>query len=110
MQRSRPAVALAALVPLVAALGVAGCAARTPARPAPDALLALAVEPPDATVRVDDRVIGSGRSVAGRWVAVAHGVHRVAVNAPGFDRYEEEVDLAPGRHERVVRLVPTPER
>jgi hypothetical protein len=89
---------------------LSGCAARTPSRPAPDAFLLLRVEPPDATVRVDDRVIGSGRTVAGRWIAVAHGLHRVAVNAPGHDRFEEEVDLGPGRHERAVVLEPTPER
>jgi hypothetical protein len=93
-----------------ASLVAAGCAARAPSRPPLDALLSLTVEPPDATVRVDDRVIGSGRSIAGRWVAVAHGAHRVAVNAPGFDRFEEDIDLAPGRHERTVRLDPTPER
>jgi hypothetical protein len=92
---------------VVAALG---CAAKTPSRPTPDAFLLLRVEPPDATVRVDDRVVGSGRTVAGRWIAVAHGPHRIAVNAPGYDVFEADVELAPGRHERAVSLDVTPER
>jgi hypothetical protein len=61
-------------------------------------------------VRFDDRVIGSGATVRGRWVAVSHGKHRLAVNAPGFDRHEEDLDLGAERREIVVRLAVTPER
>ena len=108
MVRRSPSVRARAAI--VGALAAAGCAPQAPSRPSPDAFLALHIEPLDATVRVDDRVVGSGRSVAGRFVAVVRGVHRVAVNAPGFDRFEEEFDLPPGRHERTIRLAVTPER
>jgi hypothetical protein len=89
---------------------VAGCGARSARAPEPDAFVALSVEPPEATVRVDDRVVGSGATVRGRWIAVHHGAHRLAVNAPGFDRHEQDLELAPGRHTIVVRLLTTPER
>jgi hypothetical protein len=86
------------------------CTPRTPTKPVVDAFLSLAVDPPETTVRLDDRVLGSARILAGRWVAVPHGVHRLSLTAPGFDRYDEEIDLAPGRHERRVQLVMAPER
>jgi hypothetical protein len=95
---------------LAVVLSAAACTAKVPAPPAPDAFLLLHVQPDDATVRVDDRVIGSARTIRSRWVAVSHGRHRLAVNAPGFDPLEEDVELAPGRHERTLELAPTPER
>ncbi len=89
---------------------LAGCSAKTARAPEPDAFVALAIEPPEATVRFDDRVIGSGATVRGRLVAVPHGAHRLAVNAPGYDRFEEDLELAPGRRTLTVRLTTTPER
>jgi hypothetical protein len=86
------------------------CTPRTPTKPVVDAYLSLAIEPPETTVRLDDRVLGSARVLAGRWVAVPHGVHRLSLTAPGFDRYDEEIDLAPGRHARRLDLVAAPER
>jgi len=94
----------------VSSAAFAGCNARSARAPEPDAFVALVVEPPEATVRVDDRVIGSGATVRGRWIAVHHGAHRLAVSAPGYDVHEEDLDLAPGRREIAVRLAVTPER
>lgn len=107
--QTRGRTAIAALVAFAAVCSSA-CVARNPAAPPPDAFVSLVVEPPDATVRFDDRVIGSGATVRGRWVAVARGAHRLAVNAPGFDRHEEDLELAAGRRVVQVHLERTPER
>ena len=103
-----PAPALVAAI--VLATLVAGCARAPSAVSAPRAFLQLAVTPVDATIRLDDRVIGSARTLHGRWISVPPGAHRLAVSAFGHDRHEEGVELAAGKMVRTIVLPAAPER
>ena len=87
-----------------------GCAVLPPKARAATVLLQLAVTPPEASVRIDDHFTGTARGLEGRWIALAPGVHRLAVSASGFDLHEEDLDLAAGSHSRVIALPMAPER
>ena len=95
---------------LLAAALVPACTPRVPSKPIADAYLRLSVRPADATVSLDDRVLGSARVLEGRWIAVPHGVHRLSLTSAGFDRHDEDLNVAAGRQELTVQLNEIPER
>jgi len=67
--------------------------------------------PQDATVTIDEQIVGSLALVAARGVALPPGAHRVSVEAPGFlpwDRVVEAKDGA-GPLRLDVSLVPIPD-
>jgi hypothetical protein len=87
--RARGAAALLALLIWAAA----ACAHLTPP---PEIALRVDCEAPDATVWVDDVLVGS----AAAWKAgdrhIRAGFHRVEVRAPGFYSAFQEIDLPNG--------------
>jgi hypothetical protein len=69
--------------------------------------------PPQATVTVDDQIVGSLELVAARGVALPPGVHRISVEAPGYlpwDKLVEAKGTPVGTPLRLdVELVPIPD-
>jgi hypothetical protein len=83
--------------------------------PLPPSTVSLRVRgtPADATVIVDDQVLGSLEYVAARGVALPPGVHHVTVQSPGFFPADREVEAKlterPAPIDVVVQLVPVPD-
>ena len=73
--------------------------------------LRMSGTPPDATVTIDDQILGALGYVQARGVALPPGVHHVTVQAPGFFPWDKEVEArqggAPIRLD--VALVPIPD-
>lgn len=101
-------VALAALV-LAAACGA-------PATPSSATVsLRMRGTPAEATVTIDDQIVGQLDYVAARGVALPPGAHHISVKAPGYFPLDREVEakLAGGSTaapiDVVVKLVPVPD-
>lgn len=77
---------------------------QTPARTEPvTAGLALSVDPADAEAYLDGQSMGSG----GIFKDLSAGTHNLAVKRDGYQEWQNEVDLKPGRTNRVrVALIP----
>lgn len=97
-----------AIAVAVALLGACGAAPRA-TRPAGDAVLLIACATPDATVWVDEALVGEVRDVRGG-ILLDPGPHRVEVrHEQHYPRYLE-LDARAGERRRVtVDLVATPE-
>jgi len=67
--------------------------------------------PQDATVIVDDQVLGALAYVQARGVALPYGVHRITVEAPGYFPWDKEVEAKKGAPpiRLDVSLVPVPD-
>lgn len=70
--------------------------------------------PADATVTIDDQIVGQLDYVAARGVALPPGVHHITVQAPGYFPMDREVEakLANGASAPIdvaVKLVPVPD-
>ena len=74
----------------------------------PPATLRTVVEPPTATVYVDERFVGAARVLDRNPAALSPGAHRVTIEAPGYFPHDLEVMLAPGvtRVDAKLRRVP----
>ena len=70
--------------------------------------LALACEPPDAEVWVDDVPLGTCGDFAGeRGVPVGGGMRRLRVKKPGYQTYETWLDTDGTKARLAVKLVPS---
>jgi len=104
--RTRRALAACAVIASLAAgaCGPSGEGARTVS-------LRMRGGPPEATVTIDEQIVGSLAMVTARGVALPPGVHRISVEAAGFlpwDQIVEAKDVsAPLRLD--VSLVPVPD-
>ncbi len=65
--------------------------------------------PKDATVIVDDTVLGSFEYVALRGVALPRGEHRITVQAPGYFPWDKLISAAGEQIRLDVQLVKIPE-
>ena len=73
------------------AFTLGGCAA-----PVRSGVLVLRVDPADARVLLDDRVIGSGAQLSGRPLKINAGHRRLEIAADGRYAARRDVDLPPG--------------
>ncbi len=89
-------------------LGVTmGCAGRQ-AVPRPVAQLDVQARPANAGVFVDDRRVGSARSVSERALRLSVGAHFISVRASGYFPHDERIELTEGENSLQVELVPIP--
>ena len=67
--------------------------------------------PADATVTIDDQILGQLDYVAARGVALPAGVHHITVQARGYFPLDREVEAKAGGApiDVVVKLVPVPD-
>ncbi len=88
------------------AIAAGGCGAvgPTPTR----ALLQVETVPPGASVYVDERFAGTGRSLGRQPLRLRPGRHLVTVEASGYFPHDLEVDLPPGLTRLRVALRPVP--
>ena len=99
-------------VALLLALGLALAACAPAAAPAhPTVSVRMHGTPAEATVVIDDEVVGSLELVAARGVAVPPGVHHVTVKADGYFPWDHEVEarLGQGPVKLEVALVAVPD-
>ena len=96
--------ALAALLVAGAACGGAGAGA-----PGKTVSFRLRGSPPDATVTVDDQIVGSLRIVMARGVALPPGPHRVSVESAGYLPWDKIVVATDRPVVVAVDLVPVPD-
>jgi hypothetical protein len=91
-------------------LGLASCQpAAVPQKPTVS--LRMQGTPPDATVIIDEEVLGSLDLVAAHGVALPPGVHHVTVKASGYFPWDREVkaELGQGPIRLDVALMPVPD-
>ena len=85
------------------------CGARS-APPAPRGLLQVQITPAEARVYLDDRRVGSGRTLQARPLRLRVGRHLLSVRSPGFFPHEAQVRvLADEPTELHIDLVPIPQ-
>lgn len=89
---------------LFLALAAAGCAGA-----APTVSLRVKGNLPDATVTIDDQLLGSLSYVSKRGVAMPRGKHRVTVEKPGYFPWDKEVEAVEQPVHLDVVLVPIPD-
>jgi hypothetical protein len=84
--------------------------------PARTVSLRLRGTPPDATVTIDDRIVGSLALVSARGVALPPGQHRISIEARGYLPFDRIVIAPPLPDDRPapplpldVALVPVPD-
>ncbi len=104
-----PVGALAALAALALACGA-------PATPSSATTsLRMRGTPADATVTIDDQIVGQLDYVAARGVALPPGLHHITVKAPGYFPLDREVEAKPPSGgaaspiDVVIKLVPVPD-
>jgi hypothetical protein len=95
------------------ALDAAACQASVPQREGRASSLRLHGHPPDATVTIDDELVGSLALVTARGVALRPGTHQVTVQAPGYFPWDHlvvtDTRTAGKRIELDVELIKVPE-
>lgn len=77
-----------------AAMAHAGACATVP-RHGPSAPFAVYGQPPDATVWIDDRRMGTVAELTLSPRRIAAGFHRVEVRSPGFESHLQELEVKP---------------
>jgi hypothetical protein len=90
---------------------VTGCEVRFPHASRGTVSLRMHGTPPDATVTIDEEMVGPLDVVAVRGVALPAGTHQVTVEAPGYFPWDKLVKADPGAAKRIdlpVELVPVP--
>ena len=99
---------------LVLLVGLVACGA--PATPSSGTVsLRMRGTPAEATVTIDDQIIGQLDYVAARGVALPPGVHHITVKAPGYFPVDREVEAKAASGSTaapidvVVKLVPVPD-
>ncbi len=99
----------ASLAVAAACLATAGCAFE-PRAPEPARTVSLRVTgtPPDATVTIDDILVGPLNVVAARGVALPVGLHHMSVEASGYLPWDKELDArdAPVKVDAQLQKVP----
>jgi hypothetical protein len=81
----------------------------SPAAPAKTVSLRMKGAPPQATVTVDDQIVGSLEVVAARGVALPPGRHRISVEAPGYLPWDKLIEATETPMRLDVQLVPIPD-
>jgi hypothetical protein len=71
--------------------------------------LRLTGTPPDATVTVDDQIVGSLAMVAAHGVALPPGKHRITVEARGYLPWDRMVEAEAAPLKLDVGLMPVPD-
>lgn len=94
-------------LPLVVAMVTPSCAPKAPETVS----MRVRGGPPNATVTIDDRFVGTLAVVAARGVALPVGHHHVTVEAAGFFPWDKAVEAAPGQGplRLDVTLLPIPD-
>ena len=108
--RSQPTMMAAIVAVLVAVVMLGACEpAQAPA--VPTVSLRVAGAPAEATVVIDDNLLGTFDFVAARGVALPPGKHRITVHASGYFPWDREVEakLGEGMIHLQVALVPIPD-
>jgi hypothetical protein len=100
--RSGGVVALVAFLMAGAAVACGGAPGRTVS-------LRMGGTPPNATVTIDDQIVGSLDVVGAHGVALPPGQHRVTVEAPGYLPFDKLVDAKDAPVRVDVALVPVPD-
>jgi hypothetical protein len=77
----------------LALVGGADCA--TVPRHGPSAPFEARGNPPDATVWIDDRMMGTVLELTRAPRRIAAGFHRIEIRCPGFESHFEELDVKP---------------
>jgi hypothetical protein len=98
---------------LALVLALAACGGGGAEPPARTVSLQMRGTPPDATVTIDDRIVGSLALVSARGVALPPGQHRISVEARGYLPFDKIV-VAPAEGPAKpipvdVALVPVPD-
>jgi hypothetical protein len=84
---------MAVAVAVVLAMAGAGCA--TVPRRGPSAPFQAIGNVPDATVWIDDRMMGTVVELTRAPRRIAAGFHRVEIRSPGFESHFQELDVRP---------------
>jgi hypothetical protein len=107
----RQLLAIVPVAPIVLGAAAAVLVACGPAKAPRTVSLRMVGSPPNASVTIDDRFVGTLDVVVARGVALPPGRHQVTVEAPGFFPFDTLVEAkegaAPIRLE--ARLVPVPD-
>jgi hypothetical protein len=76
----------------------------------PTSSLRVRGAPAEATVTIDDQIVGNFDEVAQRGVALPLGRHRITVQAAGYFPWDREVEATHrgARIELDVKLIPVP--
>jgi hypothetical protein len=106
--RSRCSAVAGLFVVCSLALGPLGACGGAQRPKAPAAELRAIVEPPVATVQVDEKFVGAARVLAQRPAQLKPGKHRVTVDAAGYFPHDVELDLPPGVTTLELKLRPIP--
>ena len=77
---------------LIVGAFLSSCGARS-VPPAPRGSLQLQVTPPEARVYLDDRRVGSGRTLQTRPLRLRVGRHLLSVRSPGFFPHDAQVRI-----------------
>jgi hypothetical protein len=81
----------------------------TPAVPAKTVSLRMKGAPAQATVTIDDQIVGSLELVAAHGVALPPGTHRISVEAPGYLPWDKLVEAKETPVRLDVQLIPIPD-
>jgi hypothetical protein len=84
---------LTATAAVAVVVGGADCA--TVPRHGPSAPFEASGNPPDATVWIDDRMMGTVLELTRAPRRIAAGFHRIEIRCPGFESHFEELDVKP---------------
>jgi hypothetical protein len=74
---------------------IGGTACATVPRHGPSAPFEARGNPPDATVWIDDRMMGTVLELTRAPRRIAAGFHRIEIRCPGFESHFEELDVKP---------------
>ena len=95
-----------AVVAMIVALLLPACVST---RRAPEgSYLRVVTIPSHATVVVDERLVGSGRVLAQRPIALSRGRHLVTIHARGYFPHDMTLALSPGVTTVRIALRPIP--
>jgi hypothetical protein len=89
-----------------AAAGLACEPAKEPTQPTVS--LRVRGQPSDATVIVDDELLGSLEFVAAHGVALPPGIHHVTISAQGYFPWDREIEAKPGSAPIALEIALTP--
>jgi hypothetical protein len=92
-------------------LPLAGCEVSFPQASRGTVSLRMHGTPPEATVTIDEEMVGPLSVVAVRGVALPAGTHQVTVEAPGYFPWDKLVTADPGAAKQIdlpVKLLPVP--
>jgi hypothetical protein len=87
--------AVAVVMAVAGAMAMAGGGCATVPRRGPSAPFQAIGNVPDATVWIDDHMMGTVAELARAPRRIAAGFHRVEIRSPGFESHFQELDVQP---------------